>query len=425
MISNKKLKAAGTYSLVSYLGQALNVVIQFLIRKILSPTEMGNFAFLKLLYGYLSLEHGGIRFALDRELLLSDKEEQPQIERTGFALALFFSLITALISFLIILLIYKESPEIWLAFLILDFAALWSSYANFKKAIFRAKENIRAMIFFAAIQPTFLGLFTMIGLLIFGYWGLIGGYFIANITIYIFFNAKYRNKIVLRTPDREISKRLFKVGLPMLGNAFLSIMSNSIDRWIVLAFYGIEILGVYSTASMFMGFAMLLPNTISEVFFPRILRYTKENNLSFVKRFNKMTIALVCLNLLASLAIAFVIPFAIKILIPKYVTAITASIILIFVTAPNMLISLCSYALVGFMKQQWIILLNGLNIGLSIFLAFIFKFMGISGMALAVLISKVVISLFFYLVVIIINSGREYSTYAFRINRIKRRKQDH
>jgi len=392
--------------MVSYLGQGFYVIVQILVRRLLDPSQMASYSLVKLLYNYLDLEHGGMRFAVDRELPLSDKEEFKEIESSAFSLAVVFALSTFVISITVVFFLYRDSIEIWLAFILLNISALWLSYANFRKAVFRAKENVGAMVFFASIQPTFIGSFTLLGLIFFGYWGLVSGYLISHILICVIFSFRYRLALPITKPTLIMTKRLAKAGFPMLANSFLSILSNTLDRWVVLAFYGIEMLGVYSTAGMFMGFAMILPHTVSEVFFPRILRYTKQQHYRFSKDFNRVVVKLVFLNFSASVAISFMIPLTIRAIIPLYVDATTASILLIFATAPNMLFSLCSYALVGFMKQHLVVLLNILGVTISLGMAFFLRPFGIDGMAAATLISRSSVALLSFSVTLNVSKRR-------------------
>lgn len=400
IIQDRYFKAAGAYSFVIYLGQAFNVFVQIFIRRVLDPQEMGYFAFVKLLYNYLDLGHFGIRFGVDRELPLCTETGCYSLESTAYSLFFLLAPSITIASFIIVFFLYHDTIEVWLAFLVLDLSALWLSFANFKKAIFRAKEKTEALIFFAAIQPFLNGLFVVVGLHFWGYWGLVGGFFFANTTTFFLFRSKYKTTHQLQRPDKAISKKLFRSGLPMLLNAFLGLLSNSIDRWVVLVFFGVETLGIYSTAGMFMAFAMLLPNSISEIFFPQIIRKSNEEPSVFINFFKVLTFKLVSLNLAVAALGALFIPTVINLFIPKYTSATTASIILIFVTGPNMLISLCSYALVGYMKQHWIIILNTISIFSSVLLSFLLKNYGISGMASALLLSKIFISVCYYRLVI-------------------------
>jgi len=357
---------------------------------------MGTYSFVKLLYNYLDMEHGGMRFAIDRELPLSSAGRRKEIESAAFTLFLISAALTAIVTFLVVLFLYLDSREIWLAFLILDFAALWTSYSNFRKAVFRAKEITGAMIFYSSIQPALYGASALCCLLLFGYWGLIFSYLLSSVLICTIFCARYRLELVVAKPDLNTVKTLLKVGLPMLANAALSMLSNTIDRWVVLALFGIEQLGVYSTAGMFMSFAMILPNTISEIFFPRILKHTQKGHTEFLAYFKRITAILVGINLLLSVIASFAIPSVIRFLLPNYVDAIDSSVVLILVTAPNMLISICRYSLLGFMKQHIIIATNVAEIAFSIILSFAFRCKGMTGMAIAILASKIIVAVFSY-----------------------------
>lgn len=399
----KRIRSFGVYTLVSYLGQGFNVVVQILIRRVLDPGQMGTYSFVKLLYSYLDMEHGGMRFAIDRELPLSSAGRRKEIESAAFTLFLISATLTAIVTFFVILILYFDSPEIWFSFLLLDFAALWTSYSNFRKAVFRAKEITSAMIFYSSIQPTLYGACALACLLLFGYWGLIFSYLLSSVLVCAIFCARYRLELVVAKPELNTVKTLLKVGLPMLANAALSLLSNTIDRWVVLALFGIEQLGVYSTAGMFMSFAMILPNTISEIFFPKILKHTQKGHTEFLAYFKRITAVLVGINLLFSVIASFAIPSVIRVLLPMYLDAIDSSVVLILVTAPNMLISICRYSLLGFMKQYIIIAANVAGIALSIILSFAFRSKGMTGMAFAVLASKTIIAVFSYLMVIAVS----------------------
>lgn len=75
---------------------------------------------------------------------------------------------------------------------------------------------------------------------------------------------------------------LIKFGFPLTLSALAIWGLNSIDRFFLMGYSGLDELGVYSIAVTFAGFAMVLQNVFSTLWAPIVYKEIKENNNSSI-----------------------------------------------------------------------------------------------------------------------------------------------
>jgi len=275
--------------------------------------------------------------------------------------------------------------------------------ANFKKAYLRAKQNINAMSFFAFFYPLIWSSFRLFFLLLFGFWGYILGFLIGSYLFYFIFSSKYKVPLEIKLKNLEIDFSYLKEGLPMFLNSVIIILGLTMDRWIVLSLFGRESLGIYSTATMFVGFFNILPNTLSEVFFPKLLEKIKNDKKNYLIYFNKILFSIFAFLAVITLILEIIVPYIIRSLIPDYIGATLSTQILI-IQSPFLIInSLGYYTLIGFGKLKFPALINSLFLPITgIISYFLYPYINeIWSVSLAVVIGRLVVALIWYVYLMI------------------------
>ena len=394
-----------SYSIAAYSGQFLNVASAILVRRLLEPPQMGALTVAQTLYSYLDLSHLGARYALDKEVPMSEEGKHNIILKETFEIAMFFYALTLFITFSIMTLKYGLS-KITITYLLLEIASVPFFVVNFKKAFLRAKQEIGAMRFFAFFYPLVFSSLRIILLKLLGYWGYVAGYIVGNYIFYIVFSKKYPVKLKIKLFKINYNFYHLKIGFPMFLNAVVSVIAATLDRWIVFNFYGEKILGIYSATIMISSFMTLFPNTLSEVIFPKLLTKLKYDRRSFVSYFNKIILLSFIIVLFAAIISYIVVPYVIRFFIPKYAAATLASQIIVFQAPFIMISSICYYSLVGLERYHLPYLLNLLLVALIIVISYFQKYKGIIGISSAVVLARVVIAVFFYIATIYIAKKR-------------------
>lgn len=205
----------------------------------------------------------------------------------------------------------------------------WQIYTYFQmrlKSFLQFTINNIQQTIFALLLPTIALPMTYV----WGFNGLIIGHSVTVIAICLFLAWKIQPKI--QSFQFSIINKLFKTGFPIMIAGFLHNILTSIDRWIVFSRIGITELGVYSIATISFSTVSTLILTISQLFYPRIVRhYGQTNNVHSLKKLVQQQILL---SLLMSLPIILflylVIPYFVREVMPEYIQGVQAAQIVLF-----------------------------------------------------------------------------------------------
>lgn len=183
-----------------------------------------------------------MRFALDQD---SDRNQiftcGLTINILGFLLLLIFSPLLLLFEIL--------SPYYWFFIAYYFTHCIYSAFSYFARGI----EEVTVFTICGVINTVCVILLNIVFLL----WLKIGlvGYLLAFIissgisAIFLFFGGKmYQYLITPKQLDKELMKEMIRYSLPMVPNSVSWWVSNSSDKYILTAFAGVSVTGIYSVA---------------------------------------------------------------------------------------------------------------------------------------------------------------------------------
>lgn len=385
---SKKVK----YVFYNYLGQIMNAINSIIIRIVLPPTIMGDYAFLQMIYSYFDLSHLGLRFSIDKLLPIEKNEEKKiRIFSVGISYSILFSIIAYIFTLIIIIILYRRNTRIIFGLIILEAASFFMNITNFKKAFFRANEVIDAMNFFAIVYINLSSLLKIIFVLLFKYWGVVFAYFLSNFLFFLIFNKKFTLKFRFNF-DKKFFIQIFSIGFPLFLNSLVTMTYIQIDKWAALIFMGKDTLGFYSTPLLFANFMLILPNSLSEVFFPRIIKSFQKGKEELITYVKKLSLYLVGLNILVSLFVSIIIPYVVNWFLPEYVNTILAAQIIVFSSIPVMINSIIYYSLIALNKHNTIFIINTISLFISMVFVFTltYIFQSLVILAISALISRII-----------------------------------
>ena len=120
-------------------------------------------------------------------------------------------------------------------------------------------------------------------------------------------------------------------GLPLLLNSLIWTLVQSVDKFVIIGFLGTEALGVYSVPLMGFTTMVLIPQTISQVFYIKISHLYGANHDEYqlidkAKSFTSITAAI---SGGACVAVFYIMPIFVDIFMPNYKDGTLATQILI------------------------------------------------------------------------------------------------
>ncbi len=299
-----RYKTVSIYSLLAYFNQAGNVLINLVLIKILSLNMLGEVAIAKVWMQLVDYTHLGFRFALDRYVPVWEKD---QSENLLWLCIVTTSVVTALL--ICISIAFTVNPLLIAAFVIWGYCV---SIATILKNYFRASGENSKMLYVYAICPTipvaiqaatvvFLGFTWFVSLTIVAY---------VCAVLYLFRNINIREALVkLDIKATVASVRLSAVS--MLMNSILIFISFAVDRVLMNYFASKSVLGEYSIVLFAFSLLLIIPSTLAEFVFPKIISETVNSGRIYYPRETLSivipTFVAICISFIA---IPFVVEFA-------------------------------------------------------------------------------------------------------------------
>ncbi len=105
-----------------------------------------------------------------------------------------------------------------------------------------------------------------------GAWGLLAGWLAGNVTAMLFAAVRSREHAPRLPRPAGESFELVSIGFPMFVFTASSLAMRNLDRLIILRYVSTEALGYYSLSVMALAFLMYMPDSITYVLYPQLLR---------------------------------------------------------------------------------------------------------------------------------------------------------
>lgn len=399
------IRDAVKFTVSGYVSSICNFVSATVVRKILDPVFMGLYTELTLIFEYAKYSNLGIFDSLDRQIpYYNGKKDFKKLDETkniGITFSLFTSLICALGLIIFSYIIGgRLSPVLATGLKIVSVMVVIQSISTFYVTTIRASHLFGPLSNYVVIISVFDIIFKAVLGLRFGVTGMLWATVFTLILgiIYLFKKTGIGFSIVLKIPAASL-RALLKIGFPLLLAGFAFMVLRSVDRLMIIAFLTKEDLGFYSIAIMAHSFIFQLPNLIYTVLFPRFYEeFGKSEDTARLKGFlEKPTIAFSCIFPILIGITIIVFPIFINYILPKYQQGITSTYILLFGTFFISITNMSGYLMVALKKQNVLVMISALCVGICILLNFIFvkaMHLGISGIALGTSITYFLYSLF-------------------------------
>ena len=274
----KFVRDAVGYASTQYVVRFLTTVRGFVAARMLGPAGYGAWNGLMLLLEYGIYAPLGTYSALDvavpARIVDGDAARLDRVKRAG----LFNVVVSTAVFATLCLLYFARHPgqirDAWgmtgVAMMVACLVMTNISYYHF--TLLRSHGNIAAVSRWWFLQGV-IGVVLGLGLIPWlGVWGLLWGWFAGTLiaTISVLWAG---HRVVPRTPAwSEESRALLETGFPMFIFTASSFVMRSMDRLIILKFLGTAALGLYGLSVTAVGFLLTLPDAVSYVLYPQLVR---------------------------------------------------------------------------------------------------------------------------------------------------------
>jgi O-antigen/teichoic acid export membrane protein len=293
---------ASIYTVSTYIVQVITFITGIVNRRFLGPENIGIWTFLTLILSYLSLSHLGTIDGGGKEIPYwygkGDLERAEKVKNCMYSFSLLFSIIAAIVAFILIVVLKSNIPGIpFLGFIVIIAALPMQQSLNSNIILFRSNKKFK-LLSKTLIYNAGLNLIASVTIIVF--FKLYGVYiaFLMILVWNLLYWRDYRkgkaNLNFKLSFDTKELKYLLLIGFPLALYSSGWTFFLSLDRLFVTNYLGAAALGYYSLAVSINAYIYQTPNAFSIVMFPQFLERfgkteSKESLLIFI---TKPTIAL-------------------------------------------------------------------------------------------------------------------------------------
>lgn len=320
-------------SFAAITSAAMSFLFSIIARRYILPYEYGIYSTCLLLQTYLSYAQLGILSAYNRDypqLIGAGKNEKAEeLKNTTFTYFIsVYTLLMIIVGAGLYAAYWKGSlkKEYFFGYLLSMIILIGNTLSDFGMNTMEMHGGYNFAAFVTIIKSIFGAIAGFIAIKIWGYYGL---YFMPIISGVIAISM-YRNKS-LRGIHIEVNRSILKAslwtGFPLMINSLVWTAVASVDKFVILGFMDTEKLGIYSIAQLGFAAVVLIPQSMSQVFYIKISREygrTGDKNL-LIKTSNEYTlINSLCTSIVCILGF-YILPIFVKIVMPNYMLGIHAA----------------------------------------------------------------------------------------------------
>lgn len=255
------------YILLNYMIQFLNIVFNLLLMKYLSSYQLGSLALAKTWQQFVDYSHLGARFSLDRYIPVAEDDEKKYLVAT----VLLSTFVGAIIIFLVAIIL--NNAELIVS--ILTASGIFIAISNILKAYYRATDNLTEMlklVFFNQLLPILISITTYFLTLDFNF------YLISLLLLYTLFGSIliYKERelfhFIKYNKLKSVIKDIAKPSFLLFINSLVVFLYLVMDRFFIDYSNGREQLGYYSVIIFVFSALMIIPATVAELLFVKIIK---------------------------------------------------------------------------------------------------------------------------------------------------------
>ncbi|MPY24861.1 hypothetical protein [Shewanella sp. YLB-07] len=359
-----KLKLIGTFTLLSYVNQLGNVLINFLFIGMLTPLMLGDIALAKIWMRSVDYGHLGLRHSIDRYTPIWDIHSNSTL--------LFLTLLITSISFIIIsicALLFLDDMHLVFSFLLWGYAlSVATVLKNFNRALSQDKE----MMIVYTFCPVILTISQALVLFLFGFDSFLS--FTIVISLVSVFYLINRNRFDMKYSMKSSLLILSKVkssSFLLLVNSIILFFGFAVDRIFLASFSDKTVLGLYSIALFAFSLMQIVPTTVSQFFFPDVTKKTVRTNKIFYPR----EFTVIAIPTITTLILVYcIIPFGLEFINKEYLVLVEPTRMVTFAVLPYVFIPIFIQVFNALDKRKELILVSLLSIVIYTFLLFITQY---------------------------------------------------
>ncbi|MGG3467839.1 oligosaccharide flippase family protein [Neobacillus pocheonensis] len=331
------------------LGSAtlINAILTFLVgiltRNVLGPELYGYWLTISLIFTFTPILQLGTLNAMNREvpfyLARNDIKIVYDIRSSVFSFMFTIPLFSVLLLLVLsgILFFTDIRFEYKIGLMIASLIAGFTYISSYVEMYYKSEQNFRKASKIISIKSISQSILTVLFVYIFGYTGLYFG-MLFSLIIEVALAKETFPKLGAKHTYKEYMD-LIRVGFPILLVGIIWSIMIATDRIIISIYMTPEDLGNYGVGMLVFSTMMLIPQVISQVFYPKIVELVSKRNFIEIKRFYWKINKILALIMFFIVIIGYLLlPYFITWFMPEYINGIKAAQILLIGIYPLTLV---------------------------------------------------------------------------------------
>lgn len=269
-----RFREISAYSTLAYLNQVVSVIINILFIKTLTLNTLGEIAIAKVWMQVMDYSHLGLRFSLDRYVPVWDRHRSAHLLWICIWLSSFVSAVIIGIA-----LLFTDNTLLILVFCIWGYGV---AIATILKNYYRASLDATRMLATYIACPTIPAVAQTAAYYLWGFTGFLIVTAAASLvaTIYVLMKA-WPVMLDIRHGLIETLHSVRSTTITLFISAVVIFLTFAVDRIILNAYSSKEVLGEYSIILFAFSLLLIIPSTVAEFIFPKIVRTTVDDGKAF------------------------------------------------------------------------------------------------------------------------------------------------
>lgn len=261
-----------------YIVRALLMARGVIAARLLGPYAFGAWSGLSLILDYGLLAPMGSQQGLDQlvpgRIVAGDRPSLTRLKRAGLFNILLLNGLFAALCLSYFGFSTGQLRTFWglhgIAAMLA--CAILTCIASYHLTLLRSHGDAGALSVWSLIQGMTGALLGLALLPFIGAWGLLIGWLVGTVAALFYVRAQGRAVVPLSPAPARESLTLIAVGVPMFLFSITNLVMRTLDRLVILRFLGAEALGYYSLGVVALTLMLYLPDSVSYVLYPRLLR---------------------------------------------------------------------------------------------------------------------------------------------------------
>ena len=320
---------------------AMSFIFSVYNKSVVPTKPLGIYSTCLLAMTYMNYAQFGVLNAYNRDypqaLGRRDYEEANRLKSTAltFMLMVYFAIFVIFEIWVAIYYHGKISRDIEQAYYAFGYALcpiliLFKSFDDMANATVRMNGHYNKSAIIGLIRTILALTIGIIAINVAGYYGLYAMTLSSAVLgVLMFKNEAFKGASI--SFDFSYMKVMILSGLPLLINSLIWTIVQSVDKFVILGFLSTEDLGVYTVPLMGFTTMVLVPQTISQVFYIKIshLYGANHDEQELLEKASSFTRVTSVLTGLACLAVFYIMPIFVHFFMPMYTEGTTATQILV------------------------------------------------------------------------------------------------